>query len=391
LLAWQAWKVQHPEEKINHCLLVGGVPGIGKDTALAPLRYAVGVWNWADVSPKEVLERWTHFRRSVICRVSEAHDLGEKDRFDLYETLKTLATAPPELITVDEKRICEYYVPNVVGLIITSNYRQDAIYLPANDRRTYVAWSDIPEYGLSKEKGDALWNYYKSGGFIDICAYLRQYNLAQFDPYAAPKKTEAFWSIVNAHRSHEESSLADALDKLGRPLAITLDSVLDVLGGDDDIKLREWFRDPRNNKAVLYRFDGCGYLPHRNKAAKDNQWRIHGKRQTVYVQKELDVAGAEKAVEALRDVPQNLASARFREMATRLAAERAKMELEKAEKVAVLEAAEKAKAAQANVVSIKPEPDRNKAFWDAAAKVDENPFKAWDKITASMMDPKKPS
>ena len=28
LLAWQAWKVQHPEEKINHCLLLGGVPGI---------------------------------------------------------------------------------------------------------------------------------------------------------------------------------------------------------------------------------------------------------------------------------------------------------------------------------------------------------------------------
>ena len=228
-----------------------------------------------------------------------------------------------------------------------------------------------------------MWNYYNSGGFIDICAYLRQYNLAQFDPYAAPKKTEAFWSIVNAHRPHEESSLADALDKLGRPLAITLDSVLDVLGGDDDIKLREWFRDPRNNKAVLYRFEGCGYLPHRNKAAKDNQWRIHGKRQTVYVQKELDVAAREAAVEALRDVPQNLTSARFREMTTRLAAERAK--------VAVLEASEKAKAAQANVVSIKPEPDRNKAFRDAAAKVDENPFKAWDKITASMMDPKKPS
>jgi hypothetical protein len=108
LLAWQAWKVQHPEIKINHCLLLGGAPGIGKDTGLAPLKHAVGHWNFAEISPAEVLENWTHFRRAVVCRVSEAHDLGEADRFQLYERLKTLAAAPPEILTVNEKHLRQY-------------------------------------------------------------------------------------------------------------------------------------------------------------------------------------------------------------------------------------------------------------------------------------------
>jgi hypothetical protein len=42
ILTWQACRVQHPEIKINHCLLLGGAPGIGKDSALEPLRQAVG-------------------------------------------------------------------------------------------------------------------------------------------------------------------------------------------------------------------------------------------------------------------------------------------------------------------------------------------------------------
>jgi hypothetical protein len=61
-LAWQAQKVQHPEIKINHCLLLGGVPGIGKDLALVPLSEAVGVSNFISLSPKVLLEKWTYFR-----------------------------------------------------------------------------------------------------------------------------------------------------------------------------------------------------------------------------------------------------------------------------------------------------------------------------------------
>jgi hypothetical protein len=59
-------------------------------------------------------------------------------------------------LTVFIKR---YAILNLVGVIITTNYRTDAIYLPQDDRRTYVAWSEIPADSLPKERAAALWHY----------------------------------------------------------------------------------------------------------------------------------------------------------------------------------------------------------------------------------------
>ena len=40
-----AHRRQRPDQKINHALLLGGDPGIGKDTMIEPLKQAVGPWN----------------------------------------------------------------------------------------------------------------------------------------------------------------------------------------------------------------------------------------------------------------------------------------------------------------------------------------------------------
>ena len=42
IIAWLAQRVQHPEIKINHALVLSGTPGIGKDTLLEPVKYTVG-------------------------------------------------------------------------------------------------------------------------------------------------------------------------------------------------------------------------------------------------------------------------------------------------------------------------------------------------------------
>ena len=65
-------RVQRPDEKINHCLLLGGSQGIGKDTALEPVKHAVGPWNFQEVSPTAMLGRFNGFLRAVILRISEA-------------------------------------------------------------------------------------------------------------------------------------------------------------------------------------------------------------------------------------------------------------------------------------------------------------------------------
>ncbi len=98
---------------------------------------------FSEVSPQHLLGRFNGYLKSVILRVSEARDLGDVDRFAFYDHMKAYTAAPPDVLRVDEKHLREYSVPNVCGVIITSNHKSDGIYLPADDRRHFVAWSPL--------------------------------------------------------------------------------------------------------------------------------------------------------------------------------------------------------------------------------------------------------
>ena len=95
---WLAHRAQRPGEKINHALVLGGKPGIGKDAVLDPLKRAVGPWNFAEISPQAVLGNFNEFARSAVLRISERKDLGDIDRFAFYEATKTLTAAPPDTL-----------------------------------------------------------------------------------------------------------------------------------------------------------------------------------------------------------------------------------------------------------------------------------------------------
>jgi hypothetical protein len=81
-----------------------GSQGIGKDTLLEPVKYAIGPWNFSEVSPTHMLGRFNGFVRSVILRVSEARDLGDVNRYAFYEHMKTYMAAPTEVLRCDEKK-----------------------------------------------------------------------------------------------------------------------------------------------------------------------------------------------------------------------------------------------------------------------------------------------
>ena len=107
IVTWLAQRVQRPQQKINHALLLGGAQGIGKDTLLEPVKRAVGPWNFHEVSPQHMLGRFNGFLKSVILRVNEARDLGEADRFKFYEHLKSYTATPPDVLRDDEKNLRE--------------------------------------------------------------------------------------------------------------------------------------------------------------------------------------------------------------------------------------------------------------------------------------------
>jgi hypothetical protein len=142
IVSWCAQRVQHPETKINHALVLGSDHhGIGKDAMLHPVQQAVGPWNFKNANPQQALGRFNPFLKAVILRISEARDLGESNRYQFYDHTKDMAASPPEQLLIDEKFLREHYILNCVGIVITSNHLTDGLFLPAEDRRHYVAWS----------------------------------------------------------------------------------------------------------------------------------------------------------------------------------------------------------------------------------------------------------
>jgi Family of unknown function (DUF5906) len=304
IINWLAYRVQHPEIKINNNLVISGHPGVGKDTLLQPAVQAVGPWNCVEVSPENLFGAFNGYLKAVLLRVSEARDLGDVNKFQLYEKMKTMGAAPPDVIRVNEKHLKEHHVVNVVGIIITSNHKTDGIYLPADDRRHYVAWSDVvhsdfdssPGAGDASKYFDSMYRWYeKEGGYEDIAAFLATADISGFNPKAPPLKTPAFWAIVQSNRPAEESEIMDALDRLNNPPAITIEYLLTAADPD----LFAFLTDRKNRKAVSHRIIDAGYEIVRNDNAKDGQWMVSGTRKSIYADKNLSLPDQIKAARNL--------------------------------------------------------------------------------------------
>lgn len=282
IVSWLAHRVQRPGEKLNHALVLGGAQGIGKDSLLEPIKAAVGHWNFTEVSPTQLLGRFNGFLKCVILRVSEARDLGDVDRYSLYEHLKPLTAAPPDVLRVDEKHLREYVVMNVCGVIITTNH-VDGIYLPPDDRRHYVAWSELTKESFPADYWRKLYAWYAAEGIGHVCEYLRSVDLSGFDPKAPPPKTAAWHRMVDAGRAPEDGELADALDVLSNPDALTVDDI--AFSSSDDFRL--WLKDRRNSRTIPHRLATAGYVPVRNDGQSDGRWKINGKNVVVYAKSSL--------------------------------------------------------------------------------------------------------
>jgi hypothetical protein len=294
IINWLAYRVQHPEIKINHNLVISGHPGVGKDTLLQPAVQAVGPWNCVEVSPENLFGSFNGYLKAVLLRLSEARDLGDINKYQLYEKMKTMGAAPPDVIRVNDKHLKEHHVVNVVGIIITSNHKTDGIYLPADDRRHYVAWSDVvhsdfdssPGAGDASEYFDSMYRWYeKEGGYEDIAEFLATLDIYGFNPKAPPLKTPAFWAIVQSNRPTEESEIMDALDRLNNPPAFTIEYLLTAADPD----LFAFLTDRKNRRTLSHRFLDAGYEVVRNDAAKDGLWVVNGARKTIYALKSLSV------------------------------------------------------------------------------------------------------
>jgi hypothetical protein len=188
-------------------------------------------------------------------------------------------------------------VLNCLGVIITTNHKSDGIYLPADDRRHYVAWSDLTKGDFVPSYWNTLWKWYAAGGDRHVAAYLAELDLSGFDSKAAPPKTPAFWDIVDANRAPEDAELADVLDKMGNPDAVTLIQIANAATGD----FEAWVRDRKNRRAIPHRLEKCDYVPVRNEARETGLWVVNGTRQVIYAKAALSIRDRLKAASKLCD------------------------------------------------------------------------------------------
>jgi hypothetical protein len=228
-------------------------------------------------------------------RLSEARDLGETDRFAFYDHMKAYTAAPPDVLRVDEKHLREHAILNCCGVVITTNNKSDGIYLPSDDRRHFVAWTDLKKEAFTAAYWNKLWRWYGAGGHSHVAAYLAELDISTFDPKAPPPKTAAFWAIVNASRTPEDAELADVLDSMKNPAAMTLADVVRQADGET----LGWLNDRKNRRVVPHRLERCGYAPARNQDATDGLWKINGKRSVIYARHDLSAAERSKAITTL--------------------------------------------------------------------------------------------
>jgi hypothetical protein len=179
----------------------------------------------------------------------------------------------------------------VVGLIPTSNHKTGGIFLPSDDRRHLVAWSECKKEQFAKEFWNEKWCWMLDGGADHAAAYLMQRDISAFDPCAVPRQTPAFFEIVNANQAPEDNDLADALDELERPEISTMRVILATPRG----AALEWMiSKPR---ALPHRMERCGYVAVRNPCNEKGIWRINGQRQMLYARADLPPERRLKAAE----------------------------------------------------------------------------------------------
>jgi hypothetical protein len=303
-----AYKVQNPDKKINHGVVLGGVPGIGKDTILEPAITALGSWNCSDVQPSMLNSEFNPFLQAVLMRINEARDSGDVNRFQLYQHTKIWMAAPPMQLTINQKGIPTYKIPNIVFPIITTNFRQGGLYLEADDRRHYVAYSEITkeDFGTGEEHEAYFIDLFRwlreDGGNGHVAALLRTLDLGGFNPYGTPEKTPAFWAMVAYDTSPEEGPLADLLESLGSPVALTKENLISRAEGN----FLSFLQDPKNGRSVNRKLEKAGYITVENPESGQGLWRVGGSRKAIYAPKTLTASERLAAAAALAEVGGNL-------------------------------------------------------------------------------------
>ena len=211
LLNIMAFKLQYPDRKVNHAVLHAGKEGCGKDTFWAPFIWGVcGPYlrNRGYLNNDTLNTVWGYHLESEILLINELKEPDASQRRQLANRLKEIIAAPPEYLSINRKGLSPYLAANKVFVLAFSNDRVP-ISLASQDRRWFAIWSNAPRMEAADAK--AMWDWYVTGGFDSVVAWLYRRDVSMFNPSAPPAETEYKRSLIENGMSGAESYLVDLI------------------------------------------------------------------------------------------------------------------------------------------------------------------------------------
>jgi hypothetical protein len=206
-----AFKVQHPEIKVNHAILHAGDEGSGKDTFWAPFIWAIcgdHLKNRGIMDNNSVNSQWGYQLESEILIINELKEPDAATRRQLANQLKPIIAAPPEMLPINRKGLHPYMMANRLFVLAFSN-DPVPISLASQDRRWFCVWSTAPR--MNSDQAKKIWDWYRTGGFACIAKWLMARDVSKFNPSAPPMWTEFKANLVEHGMSMAESYLVDML------------------------------------------------------------------------------------------------------------------------------------------------------------------------------------
>ena len=182
LLDILAFKLQHPEVKINYGVLLSGRAGCGKDSLIAPALWAIcGPFqrNRGLVDSDQLNNQWGYHMEAEVLILNELKDTDGAARRALANKLKPLLAAPPEYLSVNRKGLKPYDALNRLLPIAFSN-EQVPLVIDSTDRRWFALKSSAPI--MNPADAAALWGWYASGGFDAVAELLWARDVSAFNP-----------------------------------------------------------------------------------------------------------------------------------------------------------------------------------------------------------------
>ena len=206
-----AFKLQHPEIKINHAVLHAGDEGSGKDTFWAPFIWSVcgpHLKNRGIMDNNSINSQWGYQLESEILLINELKEPDAATRRQLANQLKPIIAAPPEMLPINRKGLHPYMMANRLFVLAFSN-DPVPISLASQDRRWFCIWSAAAR--IDAPVAQKIWSWYRAGGFAAVARWLHARDVSQFNPAAAPPMTEFKMNLVEHGMSMAESYLVEMM------------------------------------------------------------------------------------------------------------------------------------------------------------------------------------